>query len=79
VSTLTCHYVAAGVPPAARVRTLTLLRRETEMSLKWIAARLRMGCWTYLSNLLNAEVKPTSAHQGLLPLSQQSEVTLAGP
>ena len=28
------------------------LRQETTMSLKWIAQRLHMGSWTYLSNLL---------------------------
>jgi len=28
------------------------LRRETTMSLKWIAQRLNMGSWTYVSNLL---------------------------
>ncbi len=27
-------------------------RRETTMSLKWIAQRLQMGSWTYVSNLL---------------------------
>jgi hypothetical protein len=29
------------------------LRQETTMSLKWIARRLRMGSWTYVSNLLH--------------------------
>jgi hypothetical protein len=28
------------------------LRKETTMSLKWIALRLQMGSWTYVSNLL---------------------------
>ena len=28
------------------------LRQETTMSLKWIAQRLKMGTWTYVSNLL---------------------------
>lgn len=28
------------------------LRQETTMSLKWIAQKMRMGSWTYLSNLL---------------------------
>lgn len=28
------------------------LRQETTMSLKWIAQRLSMGSWTYVSNLL---------------------------
>src|ERR1035437_10220667 len=29
------------------------LRRETTLSLKWIARRLPMGSWTCVSNLLN--------------------------
>jgi REP element-mobilizing transposase RayT len=29
------------------------LRRETTMTLKWIADHLHMGTWTYVSNLLN--------------------------
>jgi len=29
------------------------LRHETTMSLKWIAQRLHMGSWTYVSNLLH--------------------------
>ena len=28
------------------------LRAETTMTLGWIAERLRMGSWTYVSNLL---------------------------
>jgi len=28
------------------------LRRETTVSLKWIANELHMGSWTYVSNLL---------------------------
>jgi len=31
------------------------LREETTMSLKWIATRLQMGSWTYVSNLLAAQ------------------------
>jgi hypothetical protein len=31
------------------------LRKETTMSLKWIALRLQRGSWTYVSNLLAAE------------------------
>jgi hypothetical protein len=30
------------------------LRKETTMSLKWIAARLQMGTWSYVFNLLAA-------------------------
>jgi REP element-mobilizing transposase RayT len=29
------------------------MRQETTMTLKWIAQRLRMGSWTYVSNLLH--------------------------
>ena len=28
------------------------LRQQTTMSLKWIARRLKMGTWTYVSNCL---------------------------
>jgi putative transposase len=31
------------------------LRKETTMTLKWIARRLEMGAWTYVSNLVNAK------------------------
>jgi putative transposase len=31
------------------------LRQETTMSLKWIAQRLHMGTWTYVSNLLHEQ------------------------
>jgi hypothetical protein len=45
------------------------LRQETIMGLKWIAQRLHMGSWTYVSNLLRerAEVAPA---QEVLPLCQ---------
>ncbi len=33
------------------------LRKETTMTLKWIANRLEMGTWTYVSNLVNAKNK----------------------
>ena len=38
----------------AKVAMARRLRKETTMTLKWIAARLEMGSWTYVSNLLNA-------------------------
>lgn len=38
-----------------KVRTARRLRAETPVSLKWIASRLRMGRWTYVSNLLHAK------------------------
>jgi hypothetical protein len=37
-----------------KVRLAARLRKETGMSLKWIAQRLEMGSWTYVSNLLIA-------------------------
>lgn len=36
-----------------KVKLAGRLRRETTVSLKWIAKRLQMGSWTYVSNLLN--------------------------
>jgi len=36
-----------------KVTTARRLRRETTMGLKWIAQRLQMGSWTYVSNLLS--------------------------
>ena len=38
---------------SAKVRMARRLRQETTMSLKWIAQRLQMGSWTYVSNLLH--------------------------
>ncbi len=43
------------------------LRQETTMSLKWIAERLGMGTWTYVSNLLR-EPAEASPCQEVLPL-----------
>ena len=37
---------------AGKVQVDLRLRRETTMSLKWIAQELRMGSWTYVANLL---------------------------
>ena len=34
------------------------LRRESTMTLKWIARRLQMGSWTYVSNLLQSRTEP---------------------
>ena len=36
-----------------KVKAARRLRQETTMTLKWIAQRLHMGSWTYVSNLLN--------------------------
>jgi REP element-mobilizing transposase RayT len=47
------------------------LRQETTMSLNWIARRLHMGTWTYVSNLLHQSPSPpTNQAQDLLPLCQ---------
>jgi REP element-mobilizing transposase RayT len=39
---------------AEKVGMAQRLRRETSVTLKWIAARLRMGSWSHVSNLLSA-------------------------
>jgi hypothetical protein len=36
----------------AKIAMAQRLRKETTMSLKWIAARLQMGSWGYVFNLL---------------------------
>ena len=36
-----------------KVAVARRLHRETTVSLKWIAQRLQMGSWFYVSNLLN--------------------------
>jgi len=41
----------------AKVRIAEQLRRETTMTLAWIARRLQMGSWTYVSNLLHHQTK----------------------
>jgi hypothetical protein len=43
-----------------KVRLAARIRRETTMSLKWIAEHLAMGSWTHVSNLLVAERKRES-------------------
>ena len=44
-----------------KVRIARRLRRETTMSLQWIARRLRMGSWTYVSSLVRQPPKPPSS------------------
>ena len=51
-------------------RALRCLRQETTMSLKWIAQRLQMGTWTYVSNLLNEPPETQPQAQEVLPLCQ---------
>jgi hypothetical protein len=46
------------------------LRQETTMSLKWIAERLHMGSWTYVSNLLNEQPQTAPQGQEVLALCQ---------
>lgn len=41
-----------------KVMAARRLRQETTMSLKWIAERLHLGSWTYVSNLLSEKRKP---------------------
>ena len=45
------------------------LRQETTMRLRWIAQRLEMGTWTYVSNLLNDKADLSPARK-VLPLCQ---------
>jgi hypothetical protein len=54
----------------AKVMRARRLRRETIMSLKWIAQRLQMGSWTYVSNLLNQPAQALPQAQEVLPLCQ---------
>jgi hypothetical protein len=52
--------------------TLTLRGnlRFPYMNLKWIAQRLHMGSWTYVSNLLKEQPSTQPQSQELLPLCQ---------
>jgi len=54
----------------AKVRLARRLRQETSMSLKWIAQRLHMGSWTYVSNLLNEPPQRYPQAQEVLRLCQ---------
>jgi len=40
-------------PDPVRIPLAARLREATTMTLKWIAARLRMGAWTHLNNRLH--------------------------
>ena len=51
-----------------KVQLARQLRQETILSLKWIASRLHMGSWSYLSNLLAEPPKPLTLCQNTLPL-----------
>jgi REP element-mobilizing transposase RayT len=54
----------------SKVLLARCLRQETTMSLKWIAHRLQMGFWTYVSDLLNAPPETQPQVQEVLPLCQ---------
>ena len=54
----------------AKVLLARRLREETTMSLKWIAQRLHMGSWTYVSKLLNEHPATQPQAQEVLPLFQ---------
>jgi putative transposase len=54
----------------AKVRLARRLRQETTISLKWIAQRLQMGSWTYVSNLLNEPPQTQPQAQEVLRLCQ---------
>jgi REP element-mobilizing transposase RayT len=54
----------------SKVMLARRLRQETTMSLKWIAGRLQMGTWTYVSNLLNEPPETQPQAQEVLPLCQ---------
>jgi len=46
-----------------KVQLVRRLRSETTMTLKWIAAELRMGAWTHVSNLVNRRATKAKAAQ----------------
>jgi hypothetical protein len=54
----------------AKVMLARRLRQETTLSLKWIAQRLQMGSWTYVSNLLNEPPQTQPQTQEVLLLCQ---------
>jgi hypothetical protein len=53
-----------------KVRIARRLRQETTVSLKWIAQRLQMGSWIYVSNLRQGTPEIASPAQQQLPLCQ---------
>ena len=56
----------------SKVMLACRLRQETTMSLKWVAGRLQMGTWTYVSNLLNEPPETQPQAQEVVPLCQHS-------
>ena len=57
---LYCFWAPARTERCAGEAIARRVRQETSVSLKWIAERLAMGTWTYVSNLVRkrAEVSP---------------------
>lgn len=55
---------------AGKIIIARRLRRETAVTLKWIAAELHMGAWTHVSNLLATTRPPEVANQTELKLCQ---------
>ena len=55
------------IPPALKMAPASV---GGYMNLKWIAQRLHMGSWTYVSNLLNEQPPTQPQSQKLLPLCQ---------
>src|SRR5207245_3625850 len=53
-----------------KIQLARLFRKEGTMSLKWIAQRLQIVSWTYVSNLLNAKPNTPYVNQDLLRLYQ---------
>ena len=49
------HLIECRKGDPEKIKIAVHLRRETTMTLRWIAGKLQMGSWTYLSNLLGKE------------------------
>jgi len=56
----TADLLQAAKGDERKVRLAARIRKETTMSLKWIAENLAMGSWTHVSNLLGAQRKRES-------------------
>ena len=56
-----------------KVQLARLLRKESTTSLKWIAARLQMGSWKYVSNFLHARPITQCLNQGFYPCVNSEE------
>jgi len=56
----TADLLQAAKGDERKVRLAARIRKETTMSLKWIAENLAMGSWTHVSNRLGAQRKRES-------------------